>query len=89
MDGTKFDSSRDRGTPLEFELGAGMVIKGWDEGVARMKKGQKATLICPPDYAYGARGHPPVIPRNATLKFEVEVVDFGESSNPCAMCSTF
>ncbi|XP_066936919.1 FK506-binding protein 1-like [Clytia hemisphaerica] len=74
MDGSQFDSSRDRGKKFfEFKLGAGQVIKGWDEGVATMKKNEKAVLTCSPDYAYGARGYPPVIPPNATLKFEVEL----------------
>merc|ERR1712021_202493 len=67
LDGTVFDSSRRRNKPFQFTLGVGQVIKGWDVGVAKMKKGQKATLICPPEYAYGARGAPPVIPANATL----------------------
>ena len=86
MNGTEFDSSRKRRQPFEFDLGYGQVIRGWDEGVQRLKKGQKATIICPPEYGYGARGAPPVIPPNATLKFEVEVIDFeeGTSSNPCA-----
>ena len=92
MDGSKFDSSRDRGTPFEFVLGAGNVIKGWDEGVQKMKVGERAIIICPPDYGYGARGFPPVIPANSTLKFDVEVLSFGESdeSNPCAaLCNIF
>ena len=62
LDGTKFDSSVDRGDPFKFKLGVGQVIKGWDHGVASMKKGEKAILTCKPDYAYGARGspdHPP------------------------------
>ena len=75
-DGTKFDSSVDRGTPFEFELGAGKVIKGWDEGVAQMSKGEKAQLICPPDYAYGAGGYPPIIPKSATLIFDVELISW-------------
>merc|ERR1712121_41730 len=70
--GTKFDSSRDRGKPFEFQLGQGKVIKGWDEGVAQMSKGQRAKLTCSPDYAYGQRGYPGVIPENATLIFDVE-----------------
>ncbi|CAD8062808.1 unnamed protein product [Paramecium sonneborni] len=76
LDGSEFDSSRKRGKPFQFILGAGKVIKGWDQGVAKLSKGEKAILTCPPDYAYGAQGYPPVIPPNSTLKFEVELLDF-------------
>ncbi|GAA5826481.1 hypothetical protein JCM11251_002389 [Rhodosporidiobolus azoricus] len=72
--GSKFDSSRDRGQPFETAIGVGRVIKGWDEGVPQLSLGQKARLICTPDYAYGARGFPPVIPANSTLVFEVELL---------------
>mmetsp|Transcript_14193 Transcript_14193/g.57186 ORF Transcript_14193/g.57186 Transcript_14193/m.57186 type:complete len:109 (+) Transcript_14193:252-578(+) len=72
-DGTKFDSSRDRGSQFEFTIGMGQVIKGWDEGVMKMSVGQVAKLTCSPDYAYGARGVPGVIPPNSTLVFEVEL----------------
>ena len=72
--GTKFDSSVDRGQPFQFTLGAHQVIAGWDEGVAGMKVGGKRTLIIPPDLGYGARGAPPVIPANATLTFDVELL---------------
>ncbi|ODN84701.1 FK506-binding protein 1 [Cryptococcus amylolentus CBS 6039] len=74
LDGSKFDSSRDRGSPFQCVIGQGQVIRGWDEGVPQLSVGQKANLICTPDYAYGARGFPPVIPPNSTLKFEVELI---------------
>uniref|UniRef100_A0AAX7U8G1 peptidylprolyl isomerase n=1 Tax=Astatotilapia calliptera TaxID=8154 RepID=A0AAX7U8G1_ASTCA len=74
--GKKFDSSRDRGSPFQFKLGAGEVIRGWDVGVAKMSLGQVAKLTCSPDYAYGSRGYPPLIPANSTLIFEVELLKF-------------
>jgi len=72
--GKKFDSSRDRGKPFEFRIGEGQVIRGWDEGVAQLSVGQRANLTCTPDYAYGDRGHPGVIPPNSTLIFDVELI---------------
>ncbi|HEY0601416.1 MAG TPA: FKBP-type peptidyl-prolyl cis-trans isomerase [Herpetosiphonaceae bacterium] len=73
--GKKFDSSVDRGQPFEFVLGQGMVIRGWDEGVAQLRVGDKARLTLSPEYGYGARGAGGVIPPNASLIFEVELLD--------------
>ncbi len=74
-DGTKFDSSLDRGQLFGFAVGTGRVIKGWDEGVVGMKVGEKRRLIIPPALGYGAGGSPPVIPANATLIFDVQLLD--------------
>jgi peptidylprolyl isomerase len=75
QDGTVFDSSVSRGVPISFKLGIGQVIKGWDEGIALMKVGGKAQLVIPPNLGYGASGAGGVIPPNATLVFDVELVD--------------
>jgi len=80
LDGTKFDSSRDRGEPFVFKLGQGQVIKGWDLGVATMRKGEKAILTCKPEYAYGSQSQGK-IPANSTLQFEVELLNWVEETD--------
>mmetsp|Transcript_6548 Transcript_6548/g.27921 ORF Transcript_6548/g.27921 Transcript_6548/m.27921 type:complete len:109 (-) Transcript_6548:738-1064(-) len=73
-DGSKFDSSRDKGRPFQFVIGVGQVIQAWDEGMQKMSVGETAKLTCTPDYGYGLRGFPPVIPPNSDLTFEVELL---------------
>ncbi|KAL2506376.1 Peptidyl-prolyl cis-trans isomerase FKBP62 [Abeliophyllum distichum] len=83
LDGTQFDSSRDRGTPFKFKLGQGQVIKGWDEGIKTMKKRERAVFTIPPELAYGESGSPPTIPSNATLQFEVELLSWISVKDIC------
>ncbi|PSS09626.1 Peptidyl-prolyl cis-trans isomerase [Actinidia chinensis var. chinensis] len=83
LDGTQFDSSRDRGTPFTFTLGQGQVIKGWDEGIKTMKKKENAIFTIPPDLAYGESGSPPTIPPNATLQFDVELLSWTSVKDIC------
>ena len=80
-DGSTFDSSRDRGEYFDFTIGQGQVIKGWDKGVATMRRGEKSILKCLPEYAYGKNGSPPKIPADATLNFEVELFDWSKTED--------
>ena len=75
IDGTKFDSSRDRSTVYKFEIGKGDVIRGWDVGIEKLRKGDRAILTCSPDFAYGVKGIPGIILPNSVLIFDIEVVD--------------
>ncbi|XP_033907249.2 peptidyl-prolyl cis-trans isomerase FKBP1A [Acipenser ruthenus] len=72
--GKQFDSSRDRNKPFKFKIGSQEVIRGWEDGVAQMSVGQRAKLTCSPDFAYGSKGHPGIIPPDATLIFDVELI---------------
>lgn len=81
-DGTLFDSSRARQQPFNFVLGKGVVIRGWDEAVKLMSKGQVVKITVPPMYAYGVNGYPPIIPANATLTFEIELISYSNLSQP-------
>ncbi|KAK6279335.1 hypothetical protein POUND7_019602 [Theobroma cacao] len=83
LDGTKFDSSRDKGSTFKFKLGLGQVIKGWDEGIKTMKKGENAIFTIPSELAYGESGSPPTIPPNATLQFDVELVSWNSVKDIC------
>ena len=76
VSGERFDSSRDRGKPFKFTLGEGKVIGGWEVAVGAMAKGERASITCSPQYAYGKKGIPPLIPPDATLVFDVELIDF-------------
>ena len=75
-DGTKFDSSRDRDEPFQFIIGAGQVIRAWEDGIVQMSKGEISVIIAPHQYCYGPQGYPPIIPPHATLSFEIELIDF-------------
>ena len=86
--GEQFDSSRDRNKPLHFLIGVGAVIKGWDEGIMSMRLGEVATLRVSSDYGYGEKGMPPVIPPNAELSFEVELLGAGADRARSSICDT-